>query len=125
MTSTLHSQARPLGLSVWRSLPCLRPGAPLLRPRLSSALPKPACTYEQSYGRSQICFAARRDTSSAEADSRRADAETDVDIVAAERDARSDVHPAQKLFTSIVKGLAVAALAVGLVRAVLPSSSFI
>lgn len=125
MTSTLHSQARPLGLSVWRPLPCLRSGAPLLRSRLSSALPKPACKYEQSTGRAHACFAARRDTPSAEVDSRRADVETEVEVVAAERDPRSDVHPAQKLFASLLKGLAVAALVVGLVRTLLLTCSLV
>ena len=119
MTSTLHSQARPLGLSVWRPLPCLRTGAPLLRSRLSLALPKLACKYEQSTGRAHACFAARRDNPPAEADSRRADVETEVEVVAAERDSRSDVHPAQKLFANLLKGFAVAALVVGLVRTLL------
>lgn len=119
MTSTLHSQARPLGLSVWRSVPCLRSGAPLLRSRLSLALPKPACKYEQSTGRAHACFAARRDNLPAEADSGRADVEAQVEIVSAERDPRSDFHPAQKLFTSLLKGFAVAALVVGLVRTLL------
>ena len=119
MTSTLHSQARPLGLSVWRPLPCLPSGAPLLRSRLSLALPKPACKYEQSTGRTHACFAARRDSPPAEADSRRAEVETEAEVVAAERDPRSDVHPAQKLFTSLLKGFAVAALVVGLVRTLL------
>ena len=119
MTFTLHSQARPLGLSVWRTLPCLRSGAPSLRSRLSLALPKPACRYEQSTGRAHACFAARRDSPPAEADSRRADIEREVEVVAAERDPRSDVHPAQKLFANLLKGFAVAALVVGLVRTML------
>ena len=42
-----------------------------------------------------------------------------MELVTAEREARSDVHPAQKFLISILKGFAVAALVAGLVRALL------
>lgn len=126
MTTALHTNSlvvSPLGLPAQRTVFCLRPCTQRQqsRPLLLEKLP---CGVGGSPRRVFLCAGAKRDSiSAAKRDSKTAVATSRPTVVDAEvviEEPRVDSHPAQKLLLGLVKGLAVAALAVGLVR--LPSA---